>query len=177
MRYVRLVALVVLLYPVTSAFATCPIRNELFTTSFFSFTTSCGSRSGFVSTGNLTSCTSDGGADIFNVGSGSVSYSMTVPSDLSGSPWVVHIVVDFNDPSTNSSNILSASVTVVHNGNVSHSETFFNHAGDGDPMSCQNVVSSSFSAVPGDTITVSYSGTNNNSGTNMRIAAPFISFN
>lgn len=176
MRTMRLlVVAAILLFPVANAFATCPDRQDLFLTSFFFFDTSCGSRSGYVTTTSQ-SCQVYG-ADQFNVGSGGVDYSMTVPNDLSGSPWMVQIFVDFNDPSTYSLNGISASVVVVHNNSVSHSEGFFFHNGNDGSLSCQRFTSSTFSASPGDTITVSYSGVNYTSGTTMKISAPTISFN
>ena len=176
MKYVRmLIAVAVLIYPVTSAFAACPDRTDFFLTSFFFFDTSCGSASGNVSTSTL-SC-QNRGADQFDVGSGSVDYSMTVPNDLSGSPWTAQIDVDFNDPSAYSLNGISASVTVWHNGSVSHSETFFIHNGNDGSLSCQGFTSSTFSAYPGDTITVSYTVVNYTSGTVMKISAPTVTFN
>jgi hypothetical protein len=176
MRSMRLlVVAAILMFPMTNAFATCPDRQDIFLSNFFFFDTSCGSRSGYVSTTSQ-SCQILG-ADQFNVGSGSVDYSMTVPNDLSGSPWMVQIFVDFNDPSTYSLNGISASVTVVHNASVSHSEGFFFHNGNEGSLSCERFTSSTFSAYPGDTITVSYSGVNYTSGTTMKISAPTISFN
>lgn len=176
MRYLRLVVVAALLIFPLSAFASCPDRYDLFSTSFFFFDTTCGNRTGSISTSSL-SCGTQGGADQFGVYSGSVVYTMTVPSDLSGSPWAVFLYVDFNDPSTYSMNAISASVSVTHNGNVTHSETIFIHAGNNGSLSCQGYNSSTFSASPGDTITVTYTGVNYTSGTTMKIAAPYISFN
>ncbi len=175
MKYLRiLLALSLLLYPMTSAFATCPDREELFLTSFFFFSTSCGSESGNVA--DVSSCASYG-SNQFNVGSGSVDYSMTVPSDLSGYPWMVQLWVDFNDPSAYSLNGIFASVTVRHNGSVSYYETIFIHNGNQGSLSCERYTSSFFTAYPGDDIQVSYGGVNYTYGTTMKISAPIISFN
>jgi hypothetical protein len=136
---------------------------------------SCGSESGNINEVSM-SCTTHG-ADQFNYGSGSVDYTMTVPNDLSGSPWSVHITVDFDDPSALSLNGISATINVWHNGSLSHSDSFFFHNGDQGSLSCQDATSSTFSAYPGDTITVTYTGSNHTSGTVMRISAPYIAFN
>ena len=61
---------------------------------------------------------------------------MTVPSDLSSTPWTVRIYVDFSDSGSSSSNAISASVTVRHNGSVSHSDGFFFHDGSQGSLSC-----------------------------------------
>jgi hypothetical protein len=163
----------------TSAFAACPDRNEygLFPGNYtvFSFDTSCGSRSGNVSTGTM-SCNS-WPADQFDVGSGTVDYDMTVPSDRSGNHWSVQTYVDFNDPSSYSANGLSASVIVRHNGSVSYSGTIFIHTGDQGSMSCELVGTGYFSASPGDDIQVSYTGVNYTSGTTMRITPPLVFWN
>ncbi len=174
MKYVRmLLAVAVLIYPVTSAFASCPDRYDLSSTFFF-FDTSCGSRSGDISTGTL-SCNSS--ADQFDLGSGSVDYSMTVPSDLSSAPWGLHIYVDFSDSGSYSLNGISASVVVRHNGNVSYADGFFFHDGSQGSLSCQQIDSSSFTAYPGDTITVTYTGTKYTSGATMKISPPTIFWN
>src|ERR1043166_9852316 len=111
MRYVcLLIAAAVLILPCSSAFGQCPTRDELFLSTFFFFDVSCGSESGNVNEVSM-SCTTSG-ADQFNYGSGWGDYTMTVPSDLSGSPWSVHISVDFDDPSALSLNGISATVNV-----------------------------------------------------------------
>jgi len=174
MRYLRLVIVAALLMCSVSAFASCPDRQDLFSSSFFFFDATCGSRTGNVST-STQSCQSRG-ADQFNYFSGQTVYSMTVPNDLSGSPWVAWVYVDFNDPNTYYMNGISATVSVENNGNVSHTETIFIHNGNNGSLSCQQYYSSSFSASPGDTIKVTYTGVNY-TGATMKIAAPYISFN
>ena len=176
-RIVTTVVIAVLLSPAGSLFAACPdFHQEIFGggsggTSFWSFDTSCASTSGNVSDGTMSCYTWP--ANQFTTGSGSADYSMTVPTGHGGSTWSVSIYVDFDDPSGYSANGLSASVTVWHNGTVSHSDGFFIHNGNQGSMSCSLVGTSQFSVSDGDTIDVSYNATNYN-GATMKITPPNI---
>jgi hypothetical protein len=177
MKYIGVLMAVALLLAPLSASATCPDRHDYilwpggYSVFFFD---GCGSYSGSAGTGTM-SCYGWSGDQIY-YGSGSVDYSMTVPSDTSSGthPWSVRIYVDFSDPYTYSLNGISASVIVRHNGSVTHSDSFFIHNGNQASMGCDMVNSSSFDASPGDSIEVSYGGVNYTAGTVMRMTPPMI---
>jgi hypothetical protein len=176
MKYFTVILVLAVAFFPVNTFASCPdVHPEIFGpgtgTTLFSFDTSCASTSGDVS-GTTMSCYSWAGHQ-WDLGSGSVDYSMTVPSGYGGPHFSVSIYVDFSDPGSYSSNSISATVIVWHNGSPS-SNSFFFHNGTQGSMGCDLVGSGYFSAADGDTIEVSMTGTKYSSGATMKIAPPYI---
>ncbi len=161
-RIVTTLVIAILISPVTNAFAGCPdVRYEIYGpgsgVDMWYFDTTCPSTSGNVGSGTM-SCYS-WPANQFNYGSSSADYSMTVPTGYGSAYWSVSTYVDF-DANGYSSSGVSASVTVRHNGSVTHYESFLAHGGNDGTMSCNLVGTGYFTVSDGDTIDVEYDATN-----------------
>lgn len=73
------------------------------------------------------------------------------------SNWSAQLYVDFNDPNASWWNALSATVDVNHGG--SHTQyTIYNILGNGGTTSDSGTKSVNFTAVNGDTVTITVSG-------------------
>jgi len=177
MKYGLIVLLVAAAFFPTTASATCPSQAGAFASGpfywyTFDFDTTCASTSGNVYSTNMW-CYSSPAYQWYSTGSGSVDYSMTVPSGVY-SNFSVSVFVEFSDPHSYSGNAISASVVCRHNNSVTHSETIFIHQGNQGSLSCVRFDSSSFTASAGDTIEVSMGGQNYNWDTTMQISTPTI---
>jgi hypothetical protein len=163
----------------TVAYAACPNITGPYIccgTSWYQYDwpNSCAGTGGSgVSTATL-SCYSLGGHQ-FTGSSGSVSYQHTVQSTdpvTNYNNWQVSAYFDFDDPSNSQYNTLTATVSVTHNGSTT-SYTFLNWSGASGDLSCGRYGYYYFTAVVGDTITVTYNATNfNNPNTVIKASTP-----
>jgi hypothetical protein len=169
-----LLVLAVALFP-ASAFASCPDQTGPYYVWYgsyyvFTFDPSCASTSGSTWTTTFSTCSV--ATDGYQFGSGTVDYSMTVPTGMGGNHWQVELVADMNDPSSYSLDGMSATVIVWHNGSPTVN-TIFIHNGNQGSLSCQFESYYYFSAADGDTIEVSESTVNYTSAT-MKMSPPTI---
>lgn len=160
-----------------STFAACPDENgphNVFPFEYYTyhFGTGCASTGGDVEETTL-SCESSPGHK-FTQGSGSVSYSMTAPSNRGGTLWHATVFVDFSDPHTSSLNAISATVFVYHNSSLVAYETFMSHSGNQGSLVCERFDSNALTVQDGDTVDVVYTGDNYYSDTSMKISTPII---
>ncbi len=140
----------------------------------YAFTTSCAGTSGSVSNSTL-SCYSTPAHSF--TGTGTVTYSYTIGASdpiINSNHWSASIFVDFDDPNNSQFNTLNITVGVTHNG-VTTSNTLLSWNGQSGDLSCSREDFWYFSAVAGDTISVTISATNFNSGsTTIKTAAPIL---
>jgi hypothetical protein len=140
----------------------------------YDFAAGCAGTSGSVSTSTL-SCGSTPAYQF--TGSGTVSYAYTVGANdpiINSARWSAGLLVDFDDPNNSPYNTLNASVSVTHNGSTTSYAILAWDGLTGD-TACDRDDYRYFSAVAGDTITVTITATNfNNGSTTIRAAAPFL---
>jgi hypothetical protein len=176
MKYVSMLLVVTLALFPANAFATCPAQTGPYLSGFtywydFDFATSCAVTNGAVTAGSMWCYSTP--AYSWDYGTGSVDYSMTVPSGVY-SHFSVSIFAEFSDPHTSSANAVSATVYCYHNNSVTYSETFYLHQGNQGSLSCVRFDSGSFTASAGDTIEVVMGGQSYNYDTTMQISTPTI---
>ena len=178
MKYIGLlVSIALVLFPVTS-YAACPDYtcnlgpgpSGSCPNCFYSFDTSCATTSN-VSDTTLSFCNWPGHQ--FLSGSGSVDYSMTVPSGHGSSCKSVVVYVDFSDSTSSSQDAISVTVIVRHNGSVTYADAYYFHDGTQGLLTCSLAGSSTFSAAAGDTIEVSVTATNTY-GATIKVTPPLI---
>lgn len=168
--------LAVLLLLIPNADASCPVIHQVSCcgSSWYQFdvNSTCVTTSGVSST-TLASCSSYP-AYKYNPGVGdSASWSFVVPAD--GTPiaggntywrlahWSVEVYVDFASPTHSNWDNLSGTLQVYHNGFTTYSIFNFNGAiSSSQNCSMQSV---NFSAVNGDTITITITGGGDSSAT------------
>lgn len=175
---VVLLALVAVAFPV-SAYASCPdVTGPFLLGPYYwyqwEWDTSCAGTSGSVSTDTL-SCFSDPAYKF--TGTGTVTYSHTVTANdpvVDTAKWQVAQFVDFDDPSNSQYNTFTATLSVTHNGSTtSHGIVTWN--GSLGDISCNRYDYWYFTAVTGDTITVTLSATNfNNPNTVIKAGTPIL---
>jgi hypothetical protein len=162
-----------------NAYASCPdIHSGACCGTFwyeYDWTTSCAGTSGSVSSSTL-SCYSTPAYAITG-SSGTITYSYTIGGSdpiANTTHWSAGLFVDFDDPNNSQYNTLNVTVSVTHNGSTS-SNTILSWNGQSGDISCGRYDYYFFTAVAGDTITVTISGTNfNTSNTTIKAAAPFL---
>lgn len=141
----------------------------------YDWTLSCAGTAGSVSTSTL-SCYS-APAYNFTGSSGSATYSYTVGASdplYNTAKWSAGVFVDFNDTTNSQYNTLNISVSVTHNGSTT-SHTILNWSGATGDISCNRYDYFYFTAVVGDTITVTITATNFSSGsTTIKVGEPFL---
>jgi hypothetical protein len=140
----------------------------------YDFAAGCAGTSGSVAASTL-SCSSTPAYQF--TGSGTVSYSYTVGANdpiINSARWSAGLLFDFDDPNNSPYNTLNASVSVTHDGSTT-SYTILAWNGLTGDTACDRDDYWHFGAVAGDTITVTITATNFNSGsTTIRAAAPFL---
>ncbi len=177
MRYATAaLAIALVLFP-TNSFAACPdVSGPTFCCGIywytFSFDTSCASTSGSASPTTMWCYSTP--SHQFGVGSGTADYTMDIPYGYNSLHWSAEVYVVFNDPSASSNNAVAATFVVYHNGSVTNSQTFLLHGGNQGGLDCNLFGSSSFSAIPGDTLAVYISATNYNSNATIQVSRPLI---
>jgi|ERR1041385_917803 hypothetical protein len=176
------VAIALVIFPV-NAFASCPDITYGACCGIawyeYRFTTACAGTSGSVSTTTLLSCsyplTPPDGYQF--TGSGTVTYSYTLGASdpiLNSAHWSAGLIVEFSDPNNSPYNTLNATISVTHNGSTT-TNTIVSHDGTQGTLSCSRYDYYYFSAVAGDTLTVTITGTNFNSGsTTIKAGEPFL---
>ena len=180
MKYITaVVAIAVMAIFPLNAFAGCPTINGPYSccgTSWYDYTfdTTCAG-----TTGNVTSATLwcySTPAKQFGTGSSSATYSFTIGANdpiLNANNWQVDLrYVEWSDPNSSIYNTLSATVSVTHNGSTT-SNTFFSINGT-NTESCALSSYAVFSAVAGDSITVTINTTIYNSNVTAQVGAPHI---
>jgi hypothetical protein len=156
-------------------YASCPDITSYSRWVEYDWTLGCAGTTGSPGTTTL-SCFSLP-AHNFTASSSSATYSYTIQS---GDPiydttkWSSSVYVDFNDNTNSSSNTLSISVSHTHNG-VTTSHTMLNWNGALGDFACRNYGYFYFTAVVGDTITVTVNATNfSSASTTIKVAAPML---
>ena len=179
MKSVIVAVVVALLFSPLNAYAACPnITGPFFCCGSgywyeYKWDASCAGTSGSVGSGTL-SCYNEPSKAITGA-SGTVTYSYTVGASdplLNSNKWSVSMFVDFDDPNNSQYNTLTASVGVTHNGSTT-SNTIFSHNGTQGDLSCSRKGYYYFTAVVGDTITVTITGTNFSANT-IEAGVPFL---
>ncbi|MDQ3282506.1 MAG: hypothetical protein M3Q69_13985 [Acidobacteriota bacterium] len=172
MKYVKVfLAIAVLTLSPLTAYAGCPsiIGPTLCCGRSwyqYQFDTSCAGTSGSVSNATLWCYSTP--AKQFGTGSSSVTYSYTIgANDPILATWDADIrYVEWYDPNNSIYNTLTATVSVQHNG-VTTSSTFLNINGT-TSKSC-SLEGGTFSAVAGDTVTVTINATIFNSNVTAQV--------
>jgi hypothetical protein len=145
----------------------------------YSFALTCAGTSGSIAPTTL-SCSyplTPPPAYQFNGTSATVTYSYTIGANdpmMNPAHWSAGLLIDLDDPSASQYNTLNATVSVTHNGSTT-SNTIVSRNGTQGTVSCTRYDYYYFTAVAGDTITVTITGTNFNSGsTKIRASEPFL---
>ena len=169
--------MLVLFFP-ANALASCPNITGPYSccgTSWYQYELdpSCAGTSGSVSSATM-SCYSQAGHQY--TGNGTVTYTYTIgQSDpiLNSAHWSAQVYVDFNDPNNSIYDTLNLSVSVTHNGSTT-SYTMLSQNGTQGSLSCSTAAYWYFTAVAGDTITLTFTATNYYSNTTIKTGTPLI---
>jgi hypothetical protein len=165
-----------------NAFAGCPTINGPYSCCgnfyyTYVFDTSCAGTSGNVSATTMyCDFYNSTPAKQFGTGSSSATYSFIVGASdpiVDSNNWEVDLrYVEWSDPNASMYNTLSATLSVTHNGSTT-SNTFYSINGT-TSQNCALSSYASFSAVAGDTITVTVNTTIYNSNVTAQVAAPIL---
>jgi hypothetical protein len=173
------IAVIMAIFPL-NAFAGCPTINGPYACCGYLYYTyvfdaSCASTSGNVSAATeYCDFYNPTAAKQFGTGSSSATYSYTLGTSdpiVDSNNWEVDLrYVEWSDPNASTSNTISATVSVTHGSTTSN--TFFSING----TTSQNCTTpyASFSAVAGDTITVTINTTIYNSNVTARVGPPML---
>jgi hypothetical protein len=166
MKSVIAVAVIALLLTPVNAYAACPnITGPYICCGSgywheYEWDASCAGTSGSVGSGTLSCFNSP--SKTFTGASGTVTYSYTIGASdpiNNSNKWSVGLFLDFDDSTDSQYNTITASVSVTHNGSTT-SNTIKTHNGTQGDLGCNRYDYWYFTAVPGDTITVTITGTN-----------------
>ncbi len=171
-----LLAIAVVLFP-GSAFAGCPDITGPYACcgiSWFMYhwDTSCAGRTGNTSAATMWCYSTP--AWQFGTGTSSLTYSYTLGANdpVSSNMTADLRYVEWSDPNASIYNTLTATLSVTHNGSTS-SQTFYSVNGQ-NTQSCALSSYATFSAVAGDTITITITATIYNSNVTAQVGAPYV---
>lgn len=180
-RKMAVIAIAVMAIFPLNAFAGCPTISGPYSCCTYVYYTYVFDTSCAGTTGNVSATTqycdfyNPTPAKQFGTGSSSATYSYTVGANdpiVDSNNWEVDLrYVEWSDPNASVYNTLSATLSVTHNGSTT-SNTFSSING----TTSQNCTSpyATFSAVAGDTITVTVNTTIYNSNVTARVGAPML---
>src|SRR5881394_2678731 len=163
-------AIALVLFPV-SAFASCPDIYGPYSccgTSWYvySWTLACAGTSGSVS-----STTDSCGDNVYAMtgSSATITYTYTIGASdpiINQNNWQASLYVQFSDPTSNANNNINATVSVRHNGQIVSNNTIVSQNGTQGSLDCGPFRAYYYyTAVAGDTITVTVTGSNDGNAT------------